>query len=375
MKLSIPKAALNETLARLLGVAEKRVTVPILANILLDVPEAEKPAEGKIRLGATDMDMEISEWLPAHVKRHGTITVPAHTLAQICKKIGSDLVEITRKEDRIEITGGGAKFVLGTLPAEDFPELQDEKAAECHIRMDSEEFRKMLDAVKGAQSKEETRYYLCGVHLHSSSENPDNEIIAVATDGHRLAYCSSPIIDITGDLPPVIIPSKAVTEMRRIVDKPAGEIELVICAARAQLRCGNVTMKTKLIDGMFPDYARIVPLETAETIRFEVATVPFREAVERVGTVLDKSNGVKLSFSDGKLGLHVNGVDIGQADDEIDCTGAGKIDIGFNAHFLAEMTGHFPGAFTIAMTDPASAAKITAEDNPDIYYVLMPMRV
>ncbi len=370
MKFAVSKPVLNDTLARLMGVVERRSTIPVLANISMET------GKDTLRLIATDMDMEVSEWVEANVALSGSATVPAGTLSDIAKKLNTDRVNFTFRDERMQIVGGQAKFLLGTIPVADFPVFGHGDGQPCTVTMDSAELRNLIDAVKGAQSTEETRYYLNGAFFHplNHEDGTGTVIRAVATDGNRLARADAVVMDIDGDMPDVIIPRKALAEMRRIVDKPQGEVRLIFRANTVTLECGQVTLKSKLIDGTFPDYTRVIP--DAEAVhKFTVSTVPFRDAVERVGSIGGKSGAVKLSFGKEVVGFSFRSDDGATAEDEIPVSGDGKIDIGFNAAYLAEMTSHFPGDFDLALTDSASPALITTKDDPTYLYVIMPMRV
>jgi DNA polymerase-3 subunit beta len=369
MKFAIPKAILNDALSRLMGVIERRSTLPILANISIET------GHERLRLVATDMDMEASEWIEARIAEPGKITVNASLLHDISKKLATDLVHFSLRDYRMNITGGEAKFTLGTLAAEDFPQFKDDAGAACHVMMDSEELRKLIDGVKGAMSNEETRYYLNGACFHALPEGVTG-FRAVATDGHRLARADAVAKEITGTMNQAIIPRKALTEMRRIVEKPCGDVRLTLRENSVTLECGLMTLKSKLVDGVFPDYERVIPSQAA-VHTFTIATVPFRDAVERVGSVATKTSGIKLAFGTEAVELSCSSADgdLAEALDEIPVAGTGKIECGFNASFLAEMTSHFPGEFTLELIDPQSPARISGKDDPTYLYILMPMRV
>lgn len=375
MKFSSPKAALLETLSRVRSVVEKRTQIPILANVALET------GKDTVRLSGTDMDMEISEWTEARVAAPGRTTVPAYALHDIVKKLETDLVTLELKEDRMQITGGKAKFILGTLPAEDFPLFPNVSGDEASITIESEELKKLIQAVRGAVSTEETRYYLNGACFQS---HPDggNIIRACATDGHRLSRADAVAADMEGELPRVIVPTKALDKISGLVEKPSGQVRLTFRANTITVECGTVTFKSKLVDGTFPDESRVIPQEASLLHRFTLSTSLFGAAVDRVRTVCEKTPAVSFSFTENDLRLSAKSLDGNTADDEIPLQkpvtiwpGEKEFTIGFNAGYLLEMTKHFPGEFTLSASDNAAPVTITSTDDPTYLYVIMPMRV
>lgn len=369
MKFSVETAVLKEALGRADAIVERRQSVLILGNVLLIA------REGELRIIATDMDMEITQTILAEVTEDGEVTIPSNTLHSIAGKAASAAISFETEDDRVYVTAGKSRFTLGTLAATDFPAFRQDTSGQS-VTLSSEGLRQLLERTRHAISSEETRYYLNGVMMHSVAIGDKPALRAVATDGHRLARADE-TATFSGDaaaFAQYIIPRKAINEMKKLVDKPEGNVTLNFSATAMSLTTGNVTLKTKLIDGTFPDYDRVIPKNAKWEVK--IPCEDFRDAVERVATVVDgKTRAVKLLFKKGAVRLEGRSPPDTFAEDEVSCTAGGSEgEIGFNSHYLTDIITNLKGDFRLRGTDESSPTIFDNADDPTYLQVLMPMR-
>ncbi|SMF64202.1 DNA polymerase III, beta subunit [Azospirillum oryzae] len=376
MNITIERAALLRSLGHVQSVVERRNTIPILSNVLL------RAGDGELSLAATDMDLEIVETVPATVGRPGGTTAPAHTLFDIVRKLpdGSQVeLDIAGDGTILTLRAGRSQFKLSCLPVEDFPQLSSGELKH-NFSVAAADLRGLIDRTRFAISTEETRYYLNGIYLHAakskmgSLETP--VLRAVATDGHRLARVEMPLPDGAEGIPGVIIPRKTVTEIRKLVDEAADRIELSLSDNKIRFGFDSVVVTSKLIDGTFPDYERVIPVGNDKVM--EVDAKLFAAAVDRVATIsTEKSRAVKLSLVRGALTLSATSPESGSATEELEVNYAeSPLEIGFNSRYLLDITQQIEGEgaqFTLA--DAASPTIIRDVADSTALYVLMPMRV
>lgn len=372
MQLTIDKPSLVRALAHVASVVERRNTIPILSNVLLATRNNE------LTLTATDLDMEIVETVPARAKGEGATTVPAHMLHDIVRKLpeGPD-IELTRDGDqgRLIVSCGSARFSLQTLPSDDFPSLSVDDLGHA-FSLPAAELKRLIDKTRFAISTEETRYYLNGIYLHASATGGKPTLRAVATDGHRLAQAEYPLPSGAKDMPGVIVPRKTVTELAKLVEDGDGDVRVELSASKIRVSTPRVRLTSKLIDGTFPDYERVIPQGNDK--KMEVDNKTFAQAVDRVSTLSsDKGKAVKLSIADGKLTLSVNNPDSGSASEEIPVEyGFDPLEIGFNARYLIDISEQLDsGTAEFQLADPGSPTMIRDGKDASSLYVLMPMRV
>ena len=329
----------------------------------------------KVSFTATDMDMDIVETVGCIVSSQGKLTVSAHTLYDIVRKLpdGSE-IQIELIDLNVEVSAGKSRFILPTLPVDDYPIMTEiEKGNE--FSLEAVDLANLIDNTKFAISSEETRYYLNGIYLHVPDIKSD-KLRAVATDGHRLAQAEVPIPKGAENMPGVILPRKAVGEVRKLIDSTDGLVTIIISKTKAKFIFPTSILTTKLIDGSFPDYQRVVPKENLNKLL--VSNSHFSKAIDRVSTVsMEKSRAVKLSLSNNVLLLQVNSHDLGNASEELDVNyTSDPIDIGFNARYLLDISGQIQGKdIELSLSDSASPALITDPDQEGVIFVLMPMRV
>ncbi len=371
MKVTIERAQLLKAMSRAQGVVERKNTIPILANVLLD-------AEGdKLSLRATDLDIEVIEELPAMVEQAGATTVAAHLLHEIVRKL-PDGAQLSLNADgttgRLDVIAGRSRFSLATLPREDFPVMASSEY-QCSYALPAPIVRRLFDKSKFAVSTEETRYYLNGVYLHVADEDGP-KLRAVATDGHRLARIDAELPDGAADAPGVIVPRKTVNEMRKLLEDDEAEIAISVSETKIRFSAGDLVLTSKVIDGAFPDYSRVIP--AGNTRRMEVDAAEFAQAVDRVATVSqERSRAVKLAMEQDKLTLSVNSPDAGSAAEELVVAYADEaMDIGFNARYLLEIASQVDRENAVFLFADANAPTLVREgDDASAVYVVMPMRV
>ncbi|HEY2539410.1 MAG TPA: DNA polymerase III subunit beta, partial [Stellaceae bacterium] len=301
MKLTIERVALLKALGHVQSVVERRNTIPILSNVLLRADGAAPG--GTLALSATDMDLEIVEQVPARIERAGRITAPAHTLYDIVRKLPEGAqIEIDANGERgaMVLRCGRSTFTLACLPPEDYPVMASGELGH-RFTVTAAELKILIDRTRFAISTEETRYYLNGIYLHATKSDEVPVIRAVATDGHRLARVEIVLPEGAAGMPGIIVPRKTVLELRKLVEESEDEIQFSLSETKIRFDVGNATLTSKLIDGTFPDYDRVIP--TANDKVLEVKCKDFAEAVDRVATIsTEKSRAVKLAIAPGANG-------------------------------------------------------------------------
>lgn len=372
MKITIERGLLLKVLTHIQGVVERRNTIPILSNVKFEAPD------GQLSLNATDMDIDIVETVPAEISEAGSTTAPAHTLFDIVRKLPEGAqVEMTCSGDDSQMTlaAGRSKFKLTCLPTEDFPVLSGGELPN-RFNLSAGDLRTLIDRTRFAISTEETRYYLNGIYLHAADNNGVVVLRAVATDGHRLASVELPLPDGAAGMPGVIVPRKAVSELRKLIDESDDEIEVALSDTKIRFSFDGTVLTSKLIDGTFPDYDRVIPADNDKVM--EVDRKQFADAVDRVSAIsTEKSRAIKLSLSNGNLTLSANSPENDTATEELSVEYENsEVEIGFNSRYLLDIAQQIEGSsarFTLA--DAASPTLVQDLDDPSALYVLMPMRV
>ena len=372
MKISIERSVLLKAVAQAQSVVERRNTIPILSNVLIDAD-----ANGVI-LRATDLDIEVLDRAPAGVDRTGSTTVNAVTLHDIVRKLPEGAL-VNLSDDpaagRLTVQAGRSTFSLATLPREDFPQMASSEYT-TNFAAPAAELRRLFDKAKFAISTEETRYYLNGIYLHHAKAGKGNVLRAVATDGHRLALAEAEAPKGASSLKGVIVPRKAVAEVRRLLDDAPEIVTVEASDSKIVFRIGEAVLTSKLIDGSFPDYQRVIPKDNKRIL--SVPTKLFKDAVDRVATVsAERSRSVKLSLSSGRLMLAVTHSESGHGAEDVEAEYSSEpMEIGFNAKYLLDVAGQIESDETrIEFNDPASPARVIDAKDAGAEYVLMPLRV
>ncbi len=368
MKVTIERAQLAKSLAHVHRVVERRNTIPILANVLL------RAGKTNLELKATDLDLEIVETAPGEGKTTGSTTVPAHMIHDIVRKLPEGAqVELQSAADgtQLQVRAGRSKFTLQALPETDFPDLAAGEMSH-NFTIASADLKRLIERTQFAISTEETRYYLNGIYLHAI----DDKLRAVATDGHRLAQAEIAAPKGAKGMPGIIIPRKTVAEVQRLIDDAGEEVKVELSATKIRFSLGNAVLTSKLIDGTFPDYGRVIPAGNDKTLIVDKGE--FMSAVDRVSTVSsERGRAVKLALTDGRLTLSVVNPDSGSATEELEVEyGAEALDIGFNGRYLLDILQQVEGEKArLKLADPGSPTLIEDMEAAGALYVLMPMRV
>lgn len=372
MKFSIERAALLKAVSQAQSVVERRNTIPILANVLIE-------AEGSgVSFRATDLDIEVVDKTIAQVERAGATTVSAVMLHEIVRKLPDGaLITLTDEaaQGRVVIQAGRSTFNLATLPREDFPVMASSEYAS-NFAAPAPILRRLFDKAKFAISTEETRYYLNGVYLHVAQGETGKVLRCVATDGHRLARIDAPLPEGADDMPGVIVPRKTVNELRKLLDDDNAQIAVSVSETKVRFATPVLTLTSKVIDGTFPDYTRVIP--TGNTRKLEVDANEFAKAVDRVATVSsERSRAVKLSLDEDRLVLSVNAPDSGAAEEELVVAYSDeRLEIGFNAKYLLEIASQVDRENAVFLFNSSGDPTLMREGNDtSAVYVVMPMRV
>ena len=384
--LTLERDALADALAGVARIVERRNTIPILSHLMIAAG-----AEG-VTLTGTDLDITASATLPMAglgLDAASAICVPAALLNDIVRKLGpGSQISLAWGEDRgaaggVTLRGGRARFALQSLPASDFPQLPDGDEP-IRFSLDAARLATALDVTAFAMSSEETRYYLNGIHWSAIEVEGVPTLRLVATDGHRLALTDLPLPEGAAGMPGIIVPRKFIGEMQRLAgealrtDEP---LAISLSGTRIRVTVGRTTLVSKLIDGTFPDYERVIPRANPHTVRVEAE--PFGAAIDRVMALQsERGSGVKLEIKAGGIGLSASNAEAGSAEDEVDATLEGEpATIGFNGRYLAEILvilgGKLKAARPISLLfqDAGGPALLRREGDRTLLIVLMPMRV
>lgn len=373
MKATIERANLLKALSHVQSVVERRNTIPILSNVLI-----EASADGMLRLMATDLDLQVDETVAAAVDQPGAITVSAHTLFDIVRKLPEGAqVELSAAEGRLSVVAGRARFGLATLPRDDFPVIAEGELP-TQFELPAETLKAIIDKTRFAISTEETRYYLNGIFFHVAEDGANGQPVlkAAATDGHRLARVTVPRPDGAEAMPAVIVPRKCVAELRKLLDEIDGSVGVSLSASKIRFDLGRAILTSKLIDGTFPDYSRVIPTANDKILKIDPKS--FMAGVDRVSTIAtEKTRAVKMALDRDKVILSVTSPENGTAAEEVpgDYAASG-FEIGFNSKYLLDILGQIEGdTVEVHLADAAAPTLIRENDKAPALYVLMPMRV
>ncbi|MDY8109648.1 DNA polymerase III subunit beta [Fulvimarina sp. 2208YS6-2-32] len=374
MRIIIERSNLLKSLAHVHRVVERRNTIPILSNVLL------RAGSDTLGLKATDLDIEITESVAAQGEQDGATTVPAHLLYDIVRKLpdGAEVkLSLNGEGTQMTVSAGRSNFRLQCLPETDFPDITAGELSH-GFTIEAAGMARLIERTQFAISTEETRYYLNGIFLHTIESEGDLMLRAVATDGHRLARAEMKAPSGSEGMPGIIVPRKTVGEIQKLLGDCAADTEIRVDLSDAKIRftIGPVVMTSKLIDGTFPDYQRVIPQNNDKELTLDRAT--FSSAVDRVSTIsAERGRAVKLTLADSNLTLTVNSPDAGTATEEL-AVGydSDDLEIGFNARYLLDVTSQLSGEEAVfVLADPGSPTLIRDDDDTSTLYVLMPMRV
>jgi DNA polymerase-3 subunit beta len=372
MKITIERAALMRALGHVQSVVERRNTIPILSNVLM------KAENGRLSLSATDMDLEVVEVVPAQITGEGQITAPAHTLYDIVRKLrdGAQVeLDVGGDHGTMVLRSGRSTFTLACLPAEDYPIMGGAPLSH-EFLLSADDLKSLIDRTRFAISTEETRYYLNGIYLHATRSGDVQVLRAVATDGHRLARVEVPLPEGADGMPGIIVPRKTVQELRKLLEEVGQAVRIELSDTKIRFDLGEGVLTSKLIDGTFPEYDRVIPAGNDKIL--EVDCKLFAEAVDRVSTIsTEKSRAVKLAVEHGTLTLSATSPENGTATEEIEVGyAATPLEIGFNSRYLLDITQQIEGdGLQFVLADSGSPTIVRDSGDHSALYVLMPMRV
>ena len=367
MKITLEQAALLKALAHTQSIVERRQTIPVLSNVLIETNP------NGISLKATDNEIEITEIVPAEVEEEGSITIPAHKLYDIVRRLpdGSQLsLSASETTGQVTLACGRSRFALASLPADGFPTMAKEEAP-FTFELSSTDLADMIGKTGFAVSVEETRYNLNGIYLHQKASH----LIAVATDGHRLACTKHALPEGAQDIPGIIIPRKTIGELTKLLGENTENVEVSLSANQIRFKLGKVELSSRLIDGTYPEYEKVIPAGNDKKMKAD--TKALSAVVERVSVVSEKSRGIKLSIQPNLLQVSAAATDEGSAEDELDIAYDGAAtDIGFNFRYLLDILAQIKGAeVQMAFEDSVSPVILQDSNDTNTLYVLMPMRV
>lgn len=368
MEFSIDRAEFLQSLSPTQGVVERRNTLPILANVLLEV-------KTDLTVAATDLEVHIRRRSNAKVKSPGAATVGARKLHELVRELRPGEITVRSLENQfVEVVSGRSRVKLVGLPAADFPAFpQGEAKSKPTFILPAATLAQMIDRTLFAVSTDETRAHLGGIYLTSS----ENALRFVGTDGHRLALVDQPVKDAHPSEKGIILPRKGLAELRRLLDGGEGDVEATVTPNALRVRQGDVELVMRLVDGEFPNYEQVIPKSSKSKV--VVDKNELLSALRRVSVVAsDRARGVKLHVAEGQLTISASSPDFGEASEEIEVAYAGEpLSVGFNSRYLTDVLAVLPetGRVEIALTDDASPGVIRADDDESYSYVVMPMRL
>ena len=372
MKATIERATLLRCLSHVQSVVERRNTIPILSNVLI-----EASGDAALKIMATDLDLQVVETLQANeVETPGAITVSAHLLFDIARKLpeGSQ-VRLDAADNKLVVKAGRSRFTLPTLPRDDFPVIVEGELP-TSFAIPAAKLAELIDRTRFAISTEETRYYLNGIFFHVA----DDALKAAATDGHRLARYTLAKPDGAEGMPDIIVPRKCIAELRKLLEERLdSDVSIDLSASKVRFTLGGddgVVLTSKLIDGTFPDYTRVIPTGNDKILKVDPKS--FFEGVDRVATIAtEKTRAVKMALDTDRMTLSVTSPDNGNAAEELAASyGSDGLEIGFNANYLKDILSQIEGDnVELHLADAGAPTLIRRDEGSPALYVLMPMRV
>ncbi|MFM8480275.1 MAG: DNA polymerase III subunit beta [Gammaproteobacteria bacterium] len=365
MKLTATREEILGPVQHVIGVVERRQTMPVLSNVLLSA------REGRLSVTGTDLEVELVSSVSLQVQSPGDITVPGRKLLDILRALAEGVsVALSTEADRLVVRAGRSRFTLSTLPAAEFPVVEEINAQQV-LRLPQADFRKLIDKVHFSMAQQDVRYYLNGMLIESEG----GRVRAVATDGHRLALCETSLLERVTGKQQVILPRKGVLELQRMLGTE-GEVSLAVGTNHVRCEIGDVRFTSKLIDGRFPEYSRVIPANATRTIDAERGTL--RQSLQRTAILSnEKYRGIRLNIKPNLLTLQAHNPEQEEAEDQIEVSYSNEeIEIGFNVTYLLDaLSAIETDRVNISLTDANSSCLITAAEADGTKYVVMPMRL
>lgn len=367
MKFAVSREALIKPLQLVAGVVERRQTLPVLANVLLVI-------EGnQLSITGTDLEVEIVGRLQLNESPgDGEITVPAKKFLDICKALPeSSVIEFSLKDQKVTVKSGRTRFTLSTLPANEFPTVE-QGADDLSFACNQMEIKRLIDRTSFAMAQQDVRYYLNGMLW----EVRPGELRVVATDGHRLAMCTRPVDITIEENRQAILPRKGVIELSRLLDDSEATVEVSIGSSHVRAITKEYTFTSKLVDGKFPDYQRVLPLGGDKIVLGNRADL--KQAFARTSILSnEKYRGVRLELETGMLTIIANNPEQEEAQDQVAVEYEGDdLEVGFNVSYLQDVANVLDSEkIKITLADSNSSALLEEPENSDVAYVVMPMRL
>ena len=375
MKLQLSKSNFVKSLSFVQNIVESKTTIPILANVLLEAKQ------GRLNLSATDMDITIFDKIKINnIESEGSTSVPAQILYNVIKELPDDHpidLSYDQNNKKLHLMSSKSKFVFSCLSTDEFP-ISSTETFKISFNLEADILKEIIDKTYFASSNEETRYYLNGLYIHTTSLNNKNYLRVVATDGHRLAqYQISSPPTITKNNFGVIVPKKLIFELRKLIDDVKENVKIDLSERKIRFSFNETIIVSKLIDGKFPDYEKVIPKNASNT--FSINRKKFLESINRISTISsEKSKAIKLNLNKDKIIISANNVEEGGSGvEEINIKYNGpSLDIGFNSGYLKEIINQFTlEEITILFSDSTAPTIIKEDSKSGTLYVLMPMRV
>ena len=371
MKFKISRTIFFKTLSHLQGIVDKKNSLPVLANILIEAKNNE------LTLSSTDMDISIIEKINCSVMEDGATTINSQILYDIVRKIedNSDIEIISNDGKLLTLRSSGSRFSLACLPKEDYPIIEKENSG-VDINLNSKILFKLIDKTKFAISNEETRYFLNGLYFNVTNENNKNIVTLVGTDGHRLAKFSHEIDGKIDQVSGVIIPKKTIYELSKLLSEKDIDVKISISSNKIVFIIGDIIFISKLIDGSFPDYKRVIPNDNTNILK--INRDKLLSAVDRVSTIAnEKSPVIKFKLLQNMLNLNTINSESSTASEDISINyGGDQIEIGFNSKYIMDIVNNLEDSeISINLKDNSSPVVARENSNTNLVYVLMPMRV
>ena len=375
MKLQLSKSNFVKSLSFVQNIVESKATIPILANVLLEAKQ------GRLNLSATDMDITIFDKIKINnIESEGSTSVPAQILYNVIKELSDDHpidLSYDQNNKKLHLMSSKSKFVFSCLSTDEFP-ISSTETFKISFNLEADILKEIIDKTYFASSNEETRYYLNGLYIHTTLLNNKNYLRVVATDGHRLAqYQISSPPTITKNNFGVIVPKKLIFELRKLIDEVKENVKIDLSERKIRFSFNETIIVSKLIDGKFPDYEKVIPKNASNT--FSINRKKFLESINRISTISsEKSKAIKLNLNKNKITISANNVEEGGSGiEEINIKYNGpSLDIGFNSGYLKEIINQFTlEEITILFSDATAPTIIKDSSKSESLYVLMPMRV
>ncbi len=366
MKFTVERENILKPLQYVVGTVERRQTLPILANILIVAENDELTVTG------TDLEVELTANFEAEVSEPGKITVPARKLLDICKALpeGSK-IDVAVNKERVTVKSGRSKFTLSSLPAEGFPSIEQSKTAK-RFFIEKEDFKRLIEQSRFSMAQQDARYYLNGMMF----ELQKDKIKSVSTDGHRLSLCEMAVEIPDASLDQIIIPRKGIIELSRLLDSTNEKIQVNVATNHIHIVMPGIVFTSKLIDGKFPDYQRVVPENASLHVIADRENL--KQSLIRTSILSnEKYRGVRLLFSENSIRIHSNNPEQEEAEDILEAEYCGEeIEIGFNVAYIIDALGAISGdTVKLSFSGPSSSCLIQEIKGGDSKYVIMPMRI